>query len=395
MYNILFLTTRCESVESGGTHRITVSLINIFNKYGWNAYWGYKIKEHSLYPEIEQLHIKSEYDLYAFCKEKQINYIIIQGEDTFVDLCHKITNQLKTIKLIYCYHMSPGSELYYQNFRSRIKAFKTAKGTTKIKKAIGLILHPIIYHKFKKEVSNTYKNIINKCDFIILLSDSFTNDFISFAQIKETPEILKKFYSIPNVNSFQELFSEDDLINKKKEVLIVSRLDNRQKRLNKALQIWSHIEKDQRFNDWELNIVGDGPDKNKLLYLQNKLKLKRCHFIGKKNPIEKYKKASIFLMTSAYEGFGLTLIEAQHFGVVPIVYNSYKSVHDIIKDKYNGSLIENNNKKMYIKSLKELLSNQKLRNKYACNAIISSKVFDSESILQKWNCFFQINKPIK
>ena len=390
MYNILFLTTRCESAESGGTQRITNSLINLFNKSGWNAYWGYKIKEHNLYPEIEQVYIKNEYDLYVFCKEKQINYIIIQGDDTCVDLCYKVVNLLEKVKLIFCYHMSPGSELYYQNFRSRIKAFKAAKGIKKLKKIIGISLHPITFYRFKKSVSNTYKNIINKSDFIILLSNRFTDDFISLAEIENTPEIQKKFYSIPNINSFHESFSEKELQNKEKEVLIVSRLDNRQKRLHKALQIWSEIERDPSFNNWKLNIIGDGPDKNKLSYLQKKLKLKRCYFLGKMNPIEEYKKAAVFMMTSAYEGFGLTLIEAQHFGVVPIVYNSYKSVYDIIQDKYNGLLIENNNRKMYVNSLKKLLSEQEQRNRIASNAIISSNEFDENSILRKWSNFLKL-----
>lgn len=43
-------------------------------------------------------------------------------------------------------------------------------------------------------------------------------------------------------------------------------------------------------------------------------------------------------MTSAFEGFGMTLVEAQQYGVVPIVMDSYKSLHDIIKNDETASL---------------------------------------------------------
>ena len=50
-------------------------------------------------------------------------------------------------------------------------------------------------------------------------------------------------------------------------------------------------------------------------------------------------------MTSIYEGFPMTLLECQSFGVVPLLYNSFSAAVDIIDDGINGYLISPYKKK--------------------------------------------------
>ena len=88
------------------------------------------------------------------------------------------------------------------------------------------------------------------------------------------------------------------------------------------------------------------------------LGLKKVHFYGNKNPIEYYKRAKILCMTSAYEGFPLVLAEAQTFGTIPIAFNSFASITDIIKDGDNGLLIEPFNISKYASILSELMENE-------------------------------------
>ena len=59
--------------------------------------------------------------------------------------------------------------------------------------------------------------------------------------------------------------------------------------------------------------------------------IKNIYFEGNKNPLPYYQKASVFLMTSALEGWGLTITEAQQFGVVPVAFDSYPSLHEVIE----------------------------------------------------------------
>ena len=45
------------------------------------------------------------------------------------------------------------------------------------------------------------------------------------------------------------------------------------------------------------------------------------------------------MMTSSFEGWGLTLTEAQQYGCVPLAFHSFASLTDIITDKVNGFAI--------------------------------------------------------
>ena len=49
-----------------------------------------------------------------------------------------------------------------------------------------------------------------------------------------------------------------------------------------------------------------------------------------------YEKAKLFVMTSEKEGFPNVLLEAQSYGTVPFVFDSYLAVKDIIQHEHNG-----------------------------------------------------------
>lgn len=103
------------------------------------------------------------------------------------------------------------------------------------------------------------------------------------------------------------------------------------------MRIWEKVEK--ACPGWHLDIVGDGPDAELLKDSAQKLGLSRIVFHGFQNPGPYYSRASIFCMTSTFEGFGLVLVEAMQHGCVPIAFDSYPAVRDIISHGENGILI--------------------------------------------------------
>lgn len=133
---------------------------------------------------------------------------------------------------------------------------------------------------------------------------------------------------------FDNFISMDEICKKRKEVLFVGRLLESNKKISKLLTIWKHIQLDKEFNEWHLYIVGDGKDKSFYLDFTRNNNIPNVHFEGRRYPIPYYKRASIFAMTSAFEGFPMSIIEAQQNGVVPIVMDSFLSVHDIIDCKW-------------------------------------------------------------
>lgn len=89
-------------------------------------------------------------------------------------------------------------------------------------------------------------------------------------------------------------------------------------------------------------------------------------------------------MTSACEGLPLTIIEAQQQAVVPIVFDTFSSIHDIIKNNVNGCIIEEGNINIYVKALENLLLDAKSRRFMAENSLYSQQKFTKEVVMKKW-----------
>jgi glycosyltransferase involved in cell wall biosynthesis len=70
-----------------------------------------------------------------------------------------------------------------------------------------------------------------------------------------------------------------------------------------------------------------------------------------------YKSSKIFVSTSKNEGFGLTLTEALQNSLIPIAFNSYKTINEIIIDNKNGFLIEENKIADFTNKLFDVTSN--------------------------------------
>ena len=155
------------------------------------------------------------------------------------------------------------------------------------------------------------------------------------------------------------------------------------KGFDKLLDIWKKIE--EKDSEWELYIIGSGEDREKLLNQKESLNLKRVIFIeNTKNIKEYYEKASIYLMTSRFEGLPMTLIEAQSFGLPIISYDIKTGPKDIVNDGEDGYLIENDNSEEFANRFLELSQNKETIKEFSLRAYENSKRFKLDSIVEKW-----------
>ena len=222
-----------------------------------------------------------------------------------------------------------------------------------------------------------YRNV----DRLVLLSKGFVNPFFRYASVDCDDQ---KITIIPNMLSFNTFANDKDLKNKQKHLLVVSRMDETQKKISRALHIWKEIMKGEEFSDWELDIVGNGSDMEYYKNLVKKNDIPNIMFYGSQNPRPFYLKSPLFLMTSESEGWGLTLTEAQQFGCVPIAFDTYESLHDIITDGKNGFIIPRDDMKGFIDKLKFLMTNFSHLAPIMKNAVTSSKRFSAEIVGQDW-----------
>lgn len=237
------------------------------------------------------------------------------------------------------------------------------------------ITHKLLNYYFKLKYGKLYMEQFNLSDKIVLLSDKYKNEITYFTGCND----FGKFISISNPLTLprpKELY-----LNKDKIVVHVGLAIN-QKRQDYLLKIWHIVE--QQEPDWKLQIIGDGCLRSKLEDEAKRLNLKRVDFLGFQSPEQYYEKASIFCLTSAFESFGLVLVESMAYGCVPMAFNSFETACDIIDDGLNGLLIRPFDVNLYARSLIDLMNNASLRIKMAKMAIDKSKSFDIDNIMPKW-----------
>ncbi len=223
-------------------------------------------------------------------------------------------------------------------------------------------------------------------DKYVLLSESFIPRIREFAFLKKTDKIV----IIPNPLTRQ---SEDYMYEpdkKGKEILYVGRLENIQKRVDLALDVWAQCR--TKFPDWKFTIVGDGPNRK---MLEKKVAIEnigQVFFEGKQDPTSYYKRASILLLTSEYEGFGIVLTECMCFGVVPIVYGSFSSVYDIVTNEKDGLIVPYDRDGLNVNEIsRQLMRTMRDRDKLGKMgeaAIEASKRFSINKVYPLWQNLF-------
>ena len=260
--------------------------------------------------------------------------------------------------------------------------FKRSKGYRRVKYRVKLKLFPIFLRLNKYNLSKRYRSAYKFSDKVVLLSNGYIDKFEKLGNFYDH----SKFCVIPNALSFTSSFDMTNYSEKEKIVLIVSRLDERQKRIHLALDIWKQVKKNKALKDWRLQIVGDGdrPCVKEYINWSKENEIPEVEFFGRKLPLPFYQKASVFMMTSACEGLPLTILEAQQQAVVPIVFDTFDSIHDIINSGQNGYIINEVDKYSYIKTLEDLLLNDDLRKTMAESALTIQQKFSKEVIMKKW-----------
>ena len=137
----------------------------------------------------------------------------------------------------------------------------------------------------------------------------------NFHDLTTVPEVLPIFVDLEKIASTEPSRNLRKEFHKFKNIiLMVSRLSP-EKRIDVALHAFKKVL--DRFPETGLIIVGDGKERKNLEYLAKSLGLSNdVAFIGWQNDvISLYKSADLFLLTSEYEGYGMTLIEAGASGL--------------------------------------------------------------------------------
>jgi len=235
-----------------------------------------------------------------------------------------------------------------------------------------------VFHRVYNALAFVY--LTWRANKLVLLSEGFKKGMLA---AKLFPN---KITAIPNMN-FEEKV-EVDWDKKEKRVVYVGRLRG-EKQVDKLLEIWSML--GNVADGWTLDICGDGPDRRMLERRTEELGLRNENgglrtvvFHGFVEPKEYLDRASIFCMTSRYEGFPMVLIEAANRGCVPMAFESFAAVKDIITDGVNGVLVKPFDCVEYAQKLAELMSDTDKRQRMALQTLEDVMRFEPERIMDEW-----------
>ena len=85
----------------------------------------------------------------------------------------------------------------------------------------------------------------------------------------------------------------------------------------------------------------------------------------------------------------MTLTEAQQKGCVPVVMDTFSSLHDIVADGRNGFIVPDGDLDVFVERMERLMTDVKERDEMAWNAVRDSRRFKMEHIGPKWVELFE------
>ncbi|MBR1413432.1 MAG: glycosyltransferase [Bacilli bacterium] len=240
-----------------------------------------------------------------------------------------------------------------------IRLLKLRKKYPDIKFIVSIRNHPTKEFRFLKFLRNHYYKMADK---IVIQSKSYK---------KYLPKYLsKKVEIIPNpINKIKVRSNK-----KEKKIVNAGRLckQKNQMLLLKAFKMLND-------KDYHLEIYGNGKYKKKLdKYIKKNNLQKRVSIITNEKEIyDKISNASLFVLSSNYEGMPNTILESLALNIPVVSTRSTEVIEELLDNKY---IVECNNPIKLKDKIEEVLKS---------NSYVTKKLFNSDEVYQKWNDIFK------
>ena len=228
------------------------------------------------------------------------------------------------------------------------------------------------------------KKIIPSADKVRVVSERIKRSLLNLGLLpKENIDVLPIFVDVEKIKNspikidLHKKYPDHDFI-----ILMASRL-TKEKNIAMAIRAMFDLvtkhENNTNIRKPLLLIVGDGPESNNLQQTTNDLRLDNN---VKFEPwtdelISYYKTADLFLLTSNYEGYGRTVIEAMAAGL-PVVMTDVGLAGELLTNDLSGKIVSINNSQLLTRAILQLIENVRKREEFKLNA---SRVL--ENLLKK------------
>lgn len=277
--------------------------------------------------------------LIHYLKTKEIDILIVSG-GFLTSLSKNIKSRLPSIKVIAWQHST--AEVYL--------------------------------NQYYKDIIYAYKEGLKNSDAVVCLTKE---DQEIFSQYNKNTLYIDNMLTIRANEDISKLQS--------KSIIFISRYSIEGKGIDLLFETVKLLP-----NDIKVLFAGSGTKKEikKVKKMVSRMGLeKRIELLGPLNESEireTYKKGSIFVSTSRWEGFGIVIAEAMEFGL-PVVSFNTRGAKSIIGDNKYGKIIENLDTNEMANNIELILNSNALKTKYSDLSKKRAQDFYDQPIIAKWN----------
>lgn len=145
------------------------------------------------------------------------------------------------------------------------------------------------------------------------------------------------------------------------------------------------------FPDWQLTILGDGPDRPALQAQVAAAGLAdRISLPGRAGNVGQwYAAADLYVMSSRFEGFPNTLVEAMAHGLPAVSFDCDTGPRDIIRHEVDGLLVPAGDVAALEAALRRLMGDAALRQQWGVRALEVRERFSVQRVTRMWEDLFE------
>ena len=220
------------------------------------------------------------------------------------------------------------------------------------------------HRDYARKLSSKY------ADYIIVLTDADLKEYKLNLDIR-CP--IKRIYN-PIVGNVDDNKLDSNIV-------LASGRFTYQKNFQELISIWEKLDS----RGWKLIICGSGEDFDEISKMIEDNRLENVLLPGFCDDMDEYyNRASIYVMTSRYEGFPMVLLEAQQHSIPLIAYDCFTGPSEIIENGKNGYLIDYGDREEYVLKLKELMNDSEKLKRFSEYSKKTVKKYDIKNIMNDW-----------